>query len=89
VRSSETMQARVSSKGWVVIPATLRRRFGIRPGTLVQFQVTDLGVLVTAGAADPVEDLYGKLAGSASLTKALLEERARERKREEAKLRAG
>jgi AbrB family looped-hinge helix DNA binding protein len=82
------LQAKVSAKGWVVIPAKLRRRFGLKPGATVEFKTTDQGILITPGAADPVETLYGKLAGKASLTKALLKERARELKREEKDLRA-
>jgi len=30
---SDTMKAKVSAKGWVVIPAVLRKRFGIKPAT--------------------------------------------------------
>jgi hypothetical protein len=55
---------------------------------MVDFKATDQGILVTPAAADPVETLYGKLAGKTSLTKGLLEERARELKREEKNLRA-
>ena len=79
--SRPAMQAKVSAKGWVVIPAKLRRRFGLKPGATVEFKATDQDILVTPDAADPVETLYGKLAGKTSLTKALLEERARERTR--------
>jgi AbrB family looped-hinge helix DNA binding protein len=82
------MQAKVSAKGWVVIPAKLRRRFDLKPGATVGFKATDQGILITPGATDPVETLYGKLAGKVSLTKALLKERARELKREEKNLRA-
>jgi AbrB family looped-hinge helix DNA binding protein len=88
MESRPAMQARVSAKGWVVIPAKLRRRFGLKPGATVEFEATDQGILVTPGAADPVDTLYGKLAGKTSLTKDLLEERARELKREEKHLRA-
>ncbi len=89
MESRQTLQAKVSAKGWVVIPARLRRRFGLRPGTKVEFQATDRGVLVTSGLLDPVEELYGKLAGKKSLTRVLLEERAAELKREEANIRTG
>jgi hypothetical protein len=38
---------------------------------------------------DPVDEFYGKLAGEISLTDALLEERTKEVRREEARLRTG
>ena len=88
MESRPAKQARVSAKGWVVIPAKLRRRFGLKPGATVDFKATDQGILVTPAAADPVETIYGKLAGKTSLTKGLLEERARELNREEKNVRA-
>jgi len=84
---SDTMKAKVSAKGWVVIPAVLRKRFGIKPGTSVVFQEVADGIVLIPGAKDPVDELYGKLAGKMSLTGALLKERAEEIKREETELR--
>jgi len=74
--SSNRMTAKVSAKGWVVIPAVLRKRFGIKPGTSVEFQETPDGIVLIPRAKDPVDELYGKLAGKTSLTDALLKERA-------------
>lgn len=37
-------------------------------GGRVDFRATDQGTLVTRGGEDPVETLYGKLAGKTSLT---------------------
>ncbi len=72
----------VSSKGWVVIPADLRRKYDLEPGSKVML-VDYGGVLALVPALDdPVEQGYGLLAGKSSLTKALLAERARERHRE-------
>ena len=84
---SGTMKARVSAKGWVVIPAVLRKRFGIKPGTSVEFLDMADRILLIPGGKDPVDELFGKLAGKMSLTDALLEERAEEIEREEAELR--
>ena len=83
------MKAKVSAKGWVVIPAVLRRRYGLKPGSLVEFQETGTRIVIVPRTSDPVEECYGKLAGGASLTKTLLEDRAKELKREETKLRTG
>ena len=87
MKFSNTMKAKVSAKGWVVIPAVLRNRFGIKPGTSVVFQEVADGIILIPRAKDTVDELYGKLAGKMSLTDALLEERSEEIKREEAELR--
>lgn len=76
---------KVSTKGWVVIPFELRRRYGIEPGQRIQ--IVDYGgvlSLVPDRLADPVEEARGALAGESSLTEALLAERRRERRREKA-----
>lgn len=87
--SSNVMQSKVSTKGWVVIPAALRKRYRLKPGTVVEFREEGEKILIVPRDSDPVEGLFGKLAGRVSLTKALLEDRAAELKREEAELRVG
>ena len=85
--SSNIMKAKVSGKGWVVIPAALRRRYQLKPGTVVEFREEGEKLFIVPGNLDPVEELFGKLAGPVSLTAALLEDRTAELKREEAALR--
>ncbi len=87
--SSKLKKAKVSAKGWVVIPATLRRRYRLQPGTVVEFQEEGEKLVLVSSKGDPVEELFGKLAGPVSLTAALLEDRATELNREEAALRLG
>jgi AbrB family looped-hinge helix DNA binding protein len=87
--SSNVMQSKVSTKGWVVIPAALRKRYRLKPGTVVEFREEGEKILIVPRNTDPREGLFGKLAGSVSLTKALVEDRAAELKREEAELRVG
>ena len=72
----------VSSKGWVVIPAALRRKYELRPGSRVQ--IVDYGgvLAIVPAAGDPVAEVAGKLKGETSLTGALLEEHGRELGRE-------
>ena len=72
----------VSQKGWVVIPAVLRKKYGLEPGARVR--VVDYGgvVAIVPLLKDPVHQAEGMLAGPTSLTKALLAERAKERERE-------
>ena len=51
--SSET--ARVGSRGTVVIPAPLRRRYGLKEGTLVIAEPREDGILLRPAIAVPVE----------------------------------
>ncbi len=85
--SSNVMRSKVSAKGWVVIPAALRKRYRLKPGTVVEFREEGEKILIVPRDSDPVEGLFGKLAGRVSLTKALLDDRAAELEREEAELR--
>jgi len=82
------MRAKVSAKGWVVIPAPLRRKYGIEPGTMVEIKDGDGKILLFPRVSDPVEETYGKFADTPSLLEDVLAERAEEREREEAKIRA-
>jgi len=72
----------ISSKGWVVIPVELRRRYGLHPGQHVQ--IVDYGgvIAIVPALEDPIADSSGILAGKTSLTDALLAERAEERERD-------
>jgi len=81
-----TSTVTVSSKGWVVIPAPLRRKMNIKPGMRVLVDEVEGKIVLTPQADDPVESLFGKLAGGESLTKELLAEKALERGREKAKI---
>ena len=89
MESPNTMKAKVSTKGWVVIPAALRKRHGLNPGSLVEFRELDNRIVIIPRVKDTIETLYGKFAAETSLTKALLEDRAKELGREEANLRHG
>ena len=76
------MTVTVSEKGWVVIPAELRRRHNLRPGTEVQ--VVDYGgvLALVPKLHDPVQQAAGMLKGPKSLRRALLAEHRAERRRE-------
>ena len=76
----------VSSKGWVVIPSLFRRKIGLKPGMKMEVTETEGKIVLTPQAGDPVDELYGKLAGAESLTAALLADRAEERDREQAEI---
>ena len=87
MESEKIMKAKVSAKGWIVIPAALRKHFGLKPGTIVEVQEMDEKIVITPGTKDPVDEFYGKLGGKRSLTEALIEDRRKELSREEAKVR--
>ena len=80
-------QAKISAKGWIVIPAALRRRYGLTPGTIVNVEDRD-GEIVISTRQDAYKKARGMLPEKPSLTADLLVERARDRNREEAKIRA-
>lgn len=71
----------VSQKGWVVIPADLRKKYNLRPGAEVS--VVDYGgvLALVPSMTRPVRQAAGMLKGRTSLTRALLAEHRRERSR--------
>ena len=74
--------ATISSKGWIVIPNELRKRYNLRAGARVAL-VDYGGVLsIVPAMTDAVEEAAGILKGERPLTDALLAERAEERARE-------
>jgi AbrB family looped-hinge helix DNA binding protein len=69
----------VTTKGQLVIPARLRRRFGIKKGTRVTF-VEDAGrIIVQPVTREFIRGLRGSLPGEPSALTGLLSERKRER----------
>jgi len=75
------MPVTVSEKGWVVIPAELRRKYNLQPGTEVS--VVDYGgvLALVPAMARPTKQAAGILKGRRPLTRALLVEHRRERAR--------
>jgi AbrB family looped-hinge helix DNA binding protein len=72
----------ISNKGWVVIPAELRKKYHLTPGTEVA--VVDYGGVLSLVPAskNPIKDGAGMLKGADSLTEAIVEEHRQERERE-------
>ena len=70
----------VTSKGQLVIPSKLRRRFGIKPGTRVNFFEESDGIKIIPVTAEVIRENIGFLGKDGpSLLKALMEEKKRER----------
>jgi AbrB family looped-hinge helix DNA binding protein len=78
--------AYVTSKGQLVIPARLRRRYGIKPGTKVCFVERDHEILFQPVTKEYIRSVCGMLKSDTSVTQELLTERVRDKEREEAKL---
>ena len=76
------MNLTLSQKGWVVIPAEIRKKYNLHPGSSIRM-VDYGGVLSLIPALEnPARQGFGLLNGGKSLTKALLEERRKELERE-------
>ncbi|MBI4472568.1 MAG: AbrB/MazE/SpoVT family DNA-binding domain-containing protein [Acidobacteria bacterium] len=77
--------AYVSSKGQLVIPADIRRRYGIKAGTKIQFIEKDDQIVLQPVTKALIRSLCGIYKDEKSLTAELLRERAKDREREDAK----
>jgi AbrB family looped-hinge helix DNA binding protein len=69
---------KISAKGWVVIPADLRQKYGLKPG--MQVRIVDYGgvLALVPLLKDPIKQAAGMLKGGPSLTQAIIDEHARE-----------
>ncbi len=84
-----SLEVTISSKGWVVIPSLLRKKFGLKPGMKMTVTEEEGKIVLTPQAGDLVDRLYGKLSWEGSLTQALLADREKEKSREENKIYSG
>jgi AbrB family looped-hinge helix DNA binding protein len=73
----------VTSKGQLVIPAQIRRRYGIKPGTKIRFIERDQEILIQPVTREYIMSVRGMLKSDTSATEELLAERAREKELEE------
>lgn len=77
--------AYVTSKGQLVVPARLRRKYGIKKGTKVRFLERDREIVLQPVTRQYIRSVCGMLAEAGPATPELLKERAREKQREEAR----
>ena len=78
--------AYVTSKGRLVVPARLRRTHGIKPGTKICFIERNDEILFRPITPHYIRSVCGMLKSKGSAKGELLQERAKEKKREEAKV---
>ena len=76
----------ITTKGQLVIPARIRRRYGIKKGTRVRFIEREGEIALQPVTSAAIRGLCGILKSETSVTADLLQERARDREREEAKI---
>ena len=69
----------VTTKGQVVIPSRVRRLFGIKNGTRIQFEVKENEIILTPITPELIEKNFGFLGTKGNLLRALMLEKKRER----------
>ena len=75
------MHTTVTTRGQTVVPAEIRRRYGIEEGSRLEWVDDGRTIRVIPVPADPIKALRGSAKGE-GLYDRLMEERARERARE-------
>jgi len=75
------MQTAVTKRGQTVIPAPIRRRYGIHEGDRIEWLDDGETIKVVPAPADPLRALRGRGKGE-GLVERLLESRREDRKRE-------
>lgn len=77
------MNAKISQKGWIVIPASLREKYGLKPGFDVH--IIDYGGVLSMVPIlkNPIIEGKGFLIGTSSLTNALINEHHLEQERDQ------
>ena len=79
------MNAVVTANGQVVIPAKLRYRLGIKKGTKLYVEERNGEIVLRPLTKEYFQKMCGILKSKTSMTQALIEERARDKEREETK----
>ena len=75
----KTEVSTVTTKGQLVIPSKLRRKYSIKEGTQVAFLEQENRLVLQPLTAEFIRSLRGSLKGEPSALKALLKDRKRER----------
>lgn len=67
------MRSTISSKGQITVPVEVRERLGLVPGTLVEFELKEEGVLLRKGVSGdhPVDKVWATLHLDRSVDEAL------------------
>lgn len=84
MESPNAVRVKVSAKGWVVIPAALRHRYGLTPGTIVSVEDAGDRIVIYPQQKGSYKKARGLLPAQPSLTEELAAEHAGELAREQA-----
>ena len=76
------LAVRSLAKGQIVIPVELRRRFGIKPGSMLEIRGAEDHIEIYMLPADPIKALRGSLKGGPSMAEALIREHREEVRRD-------
>ncbi len=76
---------KISSKGQIVIPRTVREKLDLRQGDQLSIVLADGKIILEPLERHPLLALQGALKEGSSLTEALLEERRRDRAKEDSR----
>ncbi len=86
----ELLEVCATEKGQIVIPAELRKRFGIKKGTRIKVSEKDDQIILSPLTPEVIraklKKLRGSIKGGQSLTKELEAERARDKEKEERRI---
>ena len=80
--------AYVTTKGQLVVPSRIRRRYGIKPGTRINFVEEGDRIIfqpVTRGYIDSFCGIFKQKPGEKSVVQELIEERRAEKAKEDGK----
>jgi AbrB family looped-hinge helix DNA binding protein len=77
----------LTAKGQIVVPAALRRKFGLKKGSRVAFTADDSGFIVRPLDRHYFDQFAGILPEKGKALRTLLKERKRDRKREDLRAR--
>jgi AbrB family looped-hinge helix DNA binding protein len=77
--------AYVTANGRIVIPSRLRRKLGIKPGTRVCFIEHENEILLQPMTKEYIRNMRGMLKSASSVGAELLNERRKDKAREEVK----
>lgn len=69
----------VTTKGQLVIPSKMRRKYGIKPGTRINFFEEKDGIKIIPVTPEIIDANKGFLGTGGKLLKALMEEKKKER----------
>jgi AbrB family looped-hinge helix DNA binding protein len=69
----------VSTKGQLLIPAKLRKKFGIKPGTRINFYEENNGIRIVPITPETIDNNKGFMGTEGKLLKALMKEKSKQR----------